>query len=329
MSNLDPHPAESLCTSLAPPGPAGRVFAAREVPLGGVRDTTVRRTLPQRELPTVGAWCFLDEFGPSAAAMRVLPHPHTGLQTVTWPLTGRIRHRDSLGSDLIVRPGELNLMTGGHGVSHSEFSPADAGGAEGADGGEPLHGLQLWIALPESARGGAAAFEHHGDLPQVRRGPLRATVLVGSLAGAASAATVHSPLVGADISMAPGTAEVPLDPDFEHAVLVVAGSVAVAGTDTAPGPLLYLGTGRSGLRLTAHGDARLLLIGGAPFEEELVMWWNFIGRSHEDIARAREEWQRADSRFGRVAGHGDDRIPAPPLPNARLRPRRRPAPPRW
>ena len=139
MSNLDARPDETLCHPALVRGPVNRLLEAREVPLGGVRAMHVRRTLPTRDLPLVGAWCFLDTFGPEHVDMRVLPHPHIGLQTVTWPLAGEIHHRDSLGSDVVVRPGELNLMTAGHGVSHSEISLGT---------GQLLHGVQLWVALP-------------------------------------------------------------------------------------------------------------------------------------------------------------------------------------
>src|SRR3954470_7673988 len=139
MTNLEARPVPEVCDLVASHGPVVELHEARDVPLGGVRAMRVRRTLPQRALPTVGAWCFLDRFGPQRVDMRVLPHPHTGLQTVTWPLRGQIRHRDSLGNDVMVRPGQLNLMTAGRGVSHSEFSAGDT---------PLLHALQLWLALP-------------------------------------------------------------------------------------------------------------------------------------------------------------------------------------
>ena len=125
-----------------------RLIEPREVPLGGIRALNVWRTLPHRDLPTVGAWCFVDHFGPTEETMTVLPHPHTGLQTVTWPLSGEVRHRDNLGSDVVLRPGELNLMTAGDGVAHSEFSVGGPG---------IMHGIQLWVALPDGPRTGPAA----------------------------------------------------------------------------------------------------------------------------------------------------------------------------
>ena len=287
----------------------------REVPLGGVRGLTVHRTLPHRDLPTVGAWCFVDHFGPVREAMTVLPHPHTGLQTVTWPLTGDIRHRDNLGSDVVLMPGELNLMTAGDGVSHSEFS---------VGGRTMMHGLQLWVALPEVARTGPAAFEHLPDLPRTGGNGWRAIVLVGRLGDAESSATMYSPIVGAEVTLgATAPALVPLQPEFEHAVLAVDGPVRVEELDLTPRQMRYLAPGRDSVSLQAARDTTVLLIGGEPFTEPLVMWWNFIGRSHDDIVQAREEWEQGSERFGRVNGHGGQLIPAPPMPRVRLTPRRR------
>jgi redox-sensitive bicupin YhaK (pirin superfamily) len=288
---------------------------AREVPLGGVRGITVHRTLPHRGLPTVGAWCFVDHFGPTAERMKVLPHPHTGLQTVTWPLAGEVRHRDSIGSEVVLRPGELNLMTSGEGVAHSEFSVGDPSG--------PMHGLQLWVALPDDHRHGAAGFEHHPDLPQVEHPGWTATVMMGELDGVASPATTYSAMVGAELRVRPGAWTVPLRPDFEHAILAVDGEALVGGAEITHRQMRYLAPGRSEVTLHVPRNTTLLLIGGEPFEEELVMWWNFIGRSHEDIVQARLDWENAAERFGTVAGHGRQVIPAPPMPQVRLTPRRR------
>lgn len=349
MTNLEVLPPEEVCPAAsavegAAGGPCLQLWPAREVPLGGVRAMNVSRTLPQRGLPTVGAWCFLDSFGPDRVAMSVLPHPHTGLQTVTWPLAGNIRHRDSVGSDVIVRPGELNIMTAGRGVSHSEFAvlPGPARDADvDPDGTSPelpvQRGLQLWVALPDSERHRAPAFEQHRELPVVRGDGFTATVMVGTLAGATSPATMYSPIVGADISCT-GPISLPLRPEFEHAVLVLDGGVALDGQEVLPGPLGYLGSGRSSLDLDASPGTRFVLLGGEPFEEELLMWWNFVGRSHDEVAQSRLDWEAqaglsdddaSRARFGLVRGHGPDagpeagRIPAPPLPGVPLRPRRR------
>jgi quercetin 2,3-dioxygenase len=312
MSNLDTHPQETLCRTAADDHAVAELFAPRAVPLGGIRGIQVDRVLPQRGLPTVGAWCFLDSFGPHREPMVVLPHPHIGLQTVTWPLAGEIHHRDSVGSDVMVRPGQLNLMTGGRGVAHSEIS---------ADDGSVLRGLQLWVALPAERAETAPAFEQHVDLPRFESDGVTATVFVGTLGEAVSPATVHTPLVGADLTLS-GRVTVPVRPDFEHAVLAVDGNPVVSGNVVPRGQLLYLGTGRA--ELTLSGTARAVLLGGVPFPDELVMWWNFVGRSHDEIAAARADWEDGDgSRFGTVHGHGGQRVPAPELPSVRLTPRRR------
>jgi redox-sensitive bicupin YhaK (pirin superfamily) len=329
MTNLDTRPVETDGDPSQECGPTVDLLEPREVPLGGIRAMTVRRTLPQRARSTVGAWCFLDQFGPGPGEpMRVLPHPHTGLQTVTWPMVGEIRHRDSLGSDLLVRPGELNLMTAGDGISHSEMS--EQGG---------LFGLQLWAALPDGVT--APSFEHVADLPVVAGEGWRGVVFVGSLQGVTSPATVHTALLGADLRAEPGAVvRLDVDPGHEHAVLVVEGSVTIddggSPVEIPSGPLAFLGMQRTEIVLTAGPDgARFALLGGEPFTEPIVMFWNFVGRTHEDVAGARADWQ-ADAdlplgdpsrRFGSVDGHGDDRIPSPVLPSTRLKPRRTPTPP--
>ena len=309
-------------------GPRALLLEAREVPLGGVRAMSVHRALPQRELPLVGAWCFLDRFGPQETRMRVEPHPHIGLQTVTWPYLGDVRHRDSVGSDVVVRRGALNLMTSGAGIAHSEYSV----GEDAA----PLDALQLWVALPESRRHGGPAFEQHAVLPEL---PLlavdgqagSATVVLGELGGMASPATVYTPIVGAELRIPAGaTVGVPLNPAWEHALVAVYGEASVdaaAAADPAvvvdAAHLLYLGTQRADVLVTSPAGATLFLLGGEPFEDDVVMWWNFVGRTHDEIVAAREAWESGSDRFGHVIDHGDERIPAPPMPAVRLTRRRR------
>ncbi|TDV52121.1 pirin family protein [Actinophytocola oryzae] len=306
MSNLDAHPD---MTDVTRSHTVTEVFEPRAVPLGGVRAMEVDRVMPQHGLPTVGAWCFLDSFGPQDVRMNVLPHPHTGLQTVTWPLAGEIHHRDSLGSDVVVRPGQLNLMTAGHGVAHSEVSVSSG----------VLHGLQLWVALPAERAAMAPAFEQHVELPVFATAGLTATVLMGAISDVMSPATTHTPLVGADLTVT-GAASLPLRPEFEHAVLAVS-DVVVAETPLRRGQLLYLGRGRTEVELSTPG--RAFLLGGEPFPDDLVMWWNFVARSHDEIVAARTDWEAAATRFGAVHGHDGARIPAPGLPGGRLTPRRR------
>jgi redox-sensitive bicupin YhaK (pirin superfamily) len=273
--------------------------------VGGI---PVQRLLPRRGRRTVGPWCFVDHFGPAdvpEAAMRVGPHPHIGLQTVTWVLDGEVLHRDSLGSEQLIKPGQLNLMTAGGGVAHAEETPDGATGT--------LHGLQFWVAQPDATRSGAAAFEHHASLPEAEVGPLVATVLVGELAGARSPARADSPLVGADLDLT-GPAAVPVDPAFEHGLLVVDGPLAVDGTAVAPGAFAYFAPGRSELDLAPGGGvtrARALLLGGVPFEEPVLMWWNFVARSREEMVQARQDWEAGSDRFGAVES-GLGRIAAPP-----------------
>ena len=290
------------------------------VALGGTRGFAVTRTLPNRGRRMVGAWCFLDAYGPedvsAGEGMRVGPHPHTGLQTVTWLMAGEVRHRDSLGSVQDIRPGQLNLMTAGRGIAHAEQTPAAHTAL--------LHGVQLWVALPHAHRDMPPAFAHHEDLPVVAEGGLTATVLIGTVAGATSPATAYTPLVGAEITLDPGsTTRLPLQTPFEYAVLVLDGAPTVDGTTLKPGPLLYLGTGRSSLRLETGSAARLLLLGGEPFEEKLVMWWNFVGREHDEIVQMRADWVSQTPRFGEVRGYDGPLIPAPPMPITRLVPRGR------
>ena len=296
------------------------IVTPRDVPLGGPRAMTVRRTLPQRARSLIGPWCFVDHYGPddvgATGGMDVPPHPHTGLQTVSWLFEGEIEHRDSLGMHAMVRPGELNLMTGGHGVAHSEVSTSAT---------TTLHGVQLWLALPDSARHVPRDFVHHVPTPvRLDCGVVR--LLLGSLAGDTSPVPTHSPMVGAEVVLDPG-AEMVLDLDtgFEHGVLVDLGPVAVDDLDVKPAELAYLRPGREHLVLGNPGDdpARMLLIGGPPFGEDIIMWWNFVGRTHEDIVEAREEWQAHSDRFGAVEGYTGEvqHLPAPPLPNSRLKPR--------
>ncbi|MEU3102450.1 pirin family protein [Streptomyces griseoflavus] len=321
MSNTETRPPELKCGGEAEAArPADvEVLTARDVPLGGPRAMRVRRTLPQRARTLIGAWCFADHYGPDDVAgtggMDVAPHPHTGLQTVSWLFSGEIEHRDSLGSHAYVRPGELNLMTGGHGISHSEVSTPDT---------TVLHGVQLWVALPREHRDTARDFQHHVPQPLPLDGG-EARVFLGSLAGATSPVRTFTPLLGAELTLAPGAVTtLPVDPAFEHGVLVDTGDVLVGGTAVLPAELGYAAPGRTALTLTNRGPgaARLILLGGPPFDEEIVMWWNFIGRSHEDIVRAREDWMNG-TRFGEVHGYDGSPLPAPELPNTPLKPRGR------
>ncbi|GGX13166.1 pirin family protein [Streptomyces chryseus] len=319
MSNLERQAVPSVCggRGFVVAEPVRELLTAREVRLG--ESTRVRRLLPNLGRRMIGAWCFVDHYGPDDIAdepgMQVAPHPHFGLQTVSWLHEGEVLHRDSLGSLQTIRPRELGLMTSGRAISHSEESPRPHA--------RLLHGAQLWVALPEGHRDIEPHFQHHARLPAVTAPGLTATVLLGSLDGAASPGTTYTPIVGADLALARGTeTRLPLDPDFEYAVLSMSGEAHVDGVPVLPGSMLYLGCGRTELPLRAESDAGLMLLGGEPFAEELVMWWNFIGRSHEEIERARADWMEG-IRFGEVHGYAGDRLPAPELPPVTLKPRGR------
>jgi redox-sensitive bicupin YhaK (pirin superfamily) len=359
--HADASPALYGATLATEAEPGSVLLPGHDIPLG--RYTTVRRLLPQRPRRMVGAWCFVDHFGPDDVTgrpgMQIAPHPHTGLQTVTWLVAGSVLHRDSIGSMVTIGPGQMNLMTSGCGIAHSEESPAPH---------PPLmHGLQLWIALPDAARAVEPSFAtlasetgkhfatlasetgkhfatlasetgkhvatlasetnrqvvRHADLPVLADGGMSATVLVGALGALRSPAQVHSPLVGAEIRLAAGaTGRLPLELGFEHAALVMTGAAEVAGTTLTPGSLLYLDRGRTELAVGSAAGARLFLLGGEPFEEPLVMWWNFVGRTHEEIAQARDDWM-AGRRFGVVHGYAGDPLPAPEMPTVRLKARAR------
>jgi len=302
-----------------------QVVEAREVPLGGLRGMTVRRTLPGRERAFIGAWCFADHYGPTRVGadgpgMDVAPHPHTGLQTVSWLFTGEIEHRDSAGNHAMVRPGEVNLMTSGHGIAHSEVSTPET---------VVLHGVQLWVALPAEARDAPRAFAHFAAEPvELPSYAGHARVFLGSLDGVGSSPVeTHTPLVGAQLDLVSGASfRLSLDPTYEHGFLVDQGEIWVDEERVGATELGFLETGCREVTLQAGAEgARMVLIGGAPFEEELVMWWNFVGRSHEEIETFRAEWEAEGDRFGVVEGYTGvrQRIPAPALPGVRLRPRGR------
>jgi redox-sensitive bicupin YhaK (pirin superfamily) len=322
MSNLEKDPLETLVAPAT--GETLEVLEPREVPLGGPRALTVRRTLPQRSRSLIGPWCFADHYGPDivsgAGAMDVPPHPHTGLQTVSWLFAGEVEHRDSTGAVAFIRPGQVNLMTAGRGIQHSEVSTAATA---------TLHGVQLWLALPDAARHVAPFFEHDEPEP-VRVGDAVLRVFAGSLAGSIAKVTAYSPLVAAQVDLpAGGGVELPVDPAFEHGLLVDSGRPTLLGTEIPEGHLGVTPTGRESLRIDAGDRAvRAVLIGGEPFGEAIVMWWNFVGRSHDEIVAFREQWQvdviggaDAAGRFGTVVGYPGAALPAPELPNVRLNPR--------
>ena len=330
MSVLEAKPQEYVCRSSLPTGPEELLVTARKVWLG--KTTLVARALPDRAIRMIGAWCFLDHYGPEdvrdAPGMQVPAHPHTGLQTVSWLVEGEVEHRDSLGTRASVTPGTLNIMTAGHGIVHSEMSPVDKP--------PTLHGLQLWVALPDDVRDSGPRFDRYTDLPLIERPGVRGQVLIGEIDGVRSPAISFTPLVGADLTLQPNaTVELATDAAHEHGVFVVSGEITTGGIVAATtDELIYLGTGRGTVTLAA-GDAgaRVLLLGGEPFAEEIVMWWNFIGRTHEEVAAFRQQWEQRDSdpgteRFPPVITRAERVMEAPAMPTVPLKPRPRRAPER-
>jgi hypothetical protein len=280
-----------------------------EAQLADVGGITVRRLLPRAVRRTVGAWCFVDHAGPLDVVdgtMQVGPHPHTGLHTVTWMLDGELVHRDSLGSEQPLRPGQVNLMTAGHGVVHAEQVP------DGATGRQQL--VQLWVAQPEETRHGPAAFEHHAEPPVLETPAMTATLLVGSLGEVRSTARSDWPIVGADVMVSSRTV-LPVDPAFEHAVLPLGAPVIVDGLIVEPDTLGYLPPGAGELELApvpGTGPARLVLLGGEPFPDRLAMFWNFVARTRDELEAAAADWASGDPRFGPVGG-GLPRTPVPSM----------------
>ena len=305
MSNLWPAESAEVCDG-QPSVEGVEEIAPVLADLGAI---TVRRLLPRRARRLVGPWCFLDVFGPVKQSgrkpMDVPPHPHIGLQTVTWLFAGDALHRDSLGSEARAVPGTLNLMTAGRGIAHSEETPADAAGA--------VHGVQLWIALPDAHRDVAPAFHHYAERPHVDVPGGRVTVILGRMWEVCPPGKTYSPLLGAEIAAdrAPRVV-VPLDRAFEHALVPVEAGLALEDRPLAPDTLYYLGTGRDEvcLRVEPGRRPRALLLGGVPLGESVLMWWNFVARTADEIVAAREDWQ-AGRRFGEVRGYPGARLEAP------------------
>jgi quercetin 2,3-dioxygenase len=276
----------------------------RSTHVGGL---PVTRVLPTKGRRTVGAWCFVDLAGPADAEepdpMEVGPHPHIGLSTVTWLLEGEALHTDSLGSEQVIRPGELNLMTAGHGIAHAELAARP-----------PFRGVQLWVAQPEATRHGESAFEHHAALPQVALDGADALVFTGRFGGFGAPTRTDTPLVGVDLGPRRGRTVLPTDPTFEHAVVALDGRVRVGSEVVEPGWLALVPTGVDELPIETDGDAtRLLLLGGEPLGHRISMWWNFVARDHDEITDAWREWRDRTDRYGAVASTLDPiEAPVPP-----------------
>jgi redox-sensitive bicupin YhaK (pirin superfamily) len=288
---------------------AERTLEITESRLARVGSVQVRRALPRRQRRTVGAWCFVDHMGPMTVSddtgMDIGPHPHMGLQTVTWLLAGEIEHHDSLGSEQVIRPGQLNLMSAGFGIAHAEERTGHYRGE--------MEGVQLWVAQPEATRNGAGEFEHHPELPRIDLGGGIATVLVGEFEEAVSPARRDTDLVGIELDLGAGV-ELPLRPTYEYALVVLDGQMMLGEQAISPGHLAYLGEGRDEIGLAAGGGrARALLLGGVPFDEPLLMWWNFVGRSREEFEVAYRDWVEEAGRFGAVRSGVPRVIGSPPM----------------
>jgi redox-sensitive bicupin YhaK (pirin superfamily) len=303
---VDAKVAAQACDISDAQGAVFERFAARETSLGTLK---ILRALPIREKRLVGAWCFLDRFGPlsftEAKPMDVAPHPHIGLQTVSWLLQGEILHNDSLGSEALLRPRGINVMTSGGAIAHSEETPPQNSGF--------LNGVQLWIALPDAKRNGEASFQHIDEVPIVEQPGGTVSIFAGSLLGYSSPAKHFSPILGVDIALsAAASMELPLEPSFEHAALLMTGDAEIDGQSIDAMSLWYLGTSRSSVEFKSRNGCRVLLIGGPPFPEQILMWWNFVARTPEEIANARSDWQ-SHQRFGEVKAYRGPRLDAPPL----------------
>ena len=306
MSRRSEPVAAETCVALGASDARIESYPNRELSLGAL---VISRALPVKERRLVGPWCFLDRFGPltfnEGKPMDVAPHPHMGLQTVTWLLQGEVVHDDSLGSECLLRPGGVNVMTSGGAIAHAEQTPPDNTGR--------LNGVQLWVALPDSHRHASATFEHLPEVPIAESRGGRVHVFAGALQGATSPAVHFSDILGADVHVHPGhTLTLPIEPTFEHALLVLSGDATLDRQPLEERVLYYVGRTRSELSVSSRSGCRVLLIGGPPFPEKILMWWNFVARTEDEIAHARADWE-AGQRFGHVAAYDGPRLSAPSL----------------
>jgi redox-sensitive bicupin YhaK (pirin superfamily) len=269
-------------------------FPSRETSLGSL---PIVRALPVRGRRLIGRWCFLDRYGPLSFSgekpMDVAPHPHIGLQTVSWLLEGEVVHHDTLGCEALVRPGGVNLMTAGRGIAHSEETPPRHG--------HRLNGVQLWIAMRDAERHVAPSFDHVAEVPRDEyRG------------GVAQRFIEQSDLSGIDVQIHPGEAlTLPVSAANEHGIFMLDGEAALEGQRLDGRVLWYRPAGASELTFRSASGGRILLLGGVPFDEPVMMWWNFVARTRDEIAAARDDWQ--SGRFGVVPGYNGAPIEAPPL----------------
>jgi redox-sensitive bicupin YhaK (pirin superfamily) len=288
-------------------------IVARQSTIG--EGLVIRRALPSPGRRMIGAWCFLDHAGPMHygpnEGLQVGPHPHIGLQTFTWMIEGQVMHRDSLGYEQIIRPRQVNLMTAGRGIVHAEDAVDNQPGK--------LHAAQLWIALPAAERHREPSFDHYPELPFVIQDNVCITILAGDYLGKTSPVKLYSPLLGLDITTS-GHVETKLllKPEFEHGALVLSGQATMAGERLTPGTLLYLGTQRDQLSLECDEECKILLLGGKPFQEDILVWWNFVARTQAEIEVAITQWNQGQF-FGEVKGSPSSRLNAPSLAGIKLK----------
>jgi redox-sensitive bicupin YhaK (pirin superfamily) len=293
-------------------GNAASVNALPTVIIPRVRDIgdfEVRRALPSIERQMIGPFIFFDQFGPiimkSGEGQDVRPHPHIGLSTVTWLMDGSMFHRDSLGSQQAITPGELNWMTAGKGIVHSERTPEADRAFD-----RTVYGIQSWVALPKTHEETTPGFEHVGSssLPVLRDHGREVRVIAGSIYGAASPVKTHSELFYAEVKLTQG-AKLPLPMNHEErAIYVLEGSVEISGQTHIANQLLVFRTGDA-IAITALSNTRFMMLGGEPMDGPRHIWWNFVSSSKERIEMAKEEWRRG--RFDIVPGDEKEFIPLP------------------
>ena len=286
-------------------------FQIRSAEIG--KGTVIKRALPSREKRMIGAWCFLDHAGPvhfkQGEGLDVGPHPHIGLQTFTWMIEGTMLHSDSLGTvDQLIRPKQVNLMTAGHGISHTEVAPATE---------TKMHAAQLWIALPDAKINMAPQFDHYPELPVVEKDGVEFTILVGEFLNTTSPVKVHTELLGVDLTAKEKTkTRLSLNPKFEYAFMALEGTAVVNGHELDQDNLVVLEPGLTELDIEIHAGGRILLLGGEPFESPILLWWNFVGRTQEELRIAREQWINKDPRFGSIPSYIGESLKAPVFPDS-------------
>jgi len=274
--------------------------------------TVIKRALPSRQKRMIGAWCFLDHAGPvhfpQGDGLDVGPHPHMGLQTFTWMIEGTMLHSDSLGTtNQLIRPKQVNLMTAGYGISHTEVAP---------DTETRMHAAQLWIALPDDKRNMAPQFDHYPTLPTIEKEGVEFTVLVGEFLNTRSPVAVHTELLGVDLFAQTSTStKLQLNSKFEYGFMVLDGSATINGHELTLDNMVTLETGMNEIEIYIHANSRVLMLGGEPFESPILLWWNFVGRTQEELAIAREQWVNEDARFGSIPHYDGERLKAPILPD--------------